>query len=75
MPGVTEWVRRAFAELGPDATVKQVTDYIIAQDPTVPKGYISLTMRKLKQREASLGRKKWGQQRHDKPSQGSLFPE
>jgi len=73
MAGVTDWVRRALAELGPDATTKEVTDYILGKDPTVPKGYISLAMRNLKKAVRERSRTK--QLRAD-PSQGTLdFPE
>ncbi len=48
MGSVTHWVRRALTALGPDATVKQVTDYILGQDPSIPRSYISLAMRNLK---------------------------
>jgi hypothetical protein len=48
--GVTDWVRRALAELGPDASVKQIGDYILARDSSVPRRYISLAVRKLKKK-------------------------
>jgi hypothetical protein len=58
MGNTTDWVRRALAELGPDATVREVTDFILRQDPTVPKSYISLTMRNLKKRGLAADKKK-----------------
>jgi len=58
MPGVTDWVRRALAELGTNATIREVTDFILSQDPTVPKSYISLAMRNLKRRELCAAKKK-----------------
>lgn len=48
--GTTDWVRKALAELGPDASLKQVADYIVARDTTVPRSYISLALRKLKKK-------------------------
>jgi hypothetical protein len=48
--GVTDWVRQALAELGPDASVKQVGDYIVSKDPSVPRSYISLALRNLKKK-------------------------
>jgi len=48
--GVTDWVRRALAELGADASVKQISDYILVRDTTVPRNQIPLAVRKLKQR-------------------------
>ena len=50
MAGATDWVRRALAEMGPDATVKEVTDFIVAKDQTVPRGDIPLALRKLRKR-------------------------
>jgi len=32
MGGATEWVRRALAELGPDANIRQVTANILSRD-------------------------------------------
>lgn len=58
MGAVTHWVRQALTELGSDATVKQVTDYVLRKDASVPKGYISLAMRNLKRRGLSVERKK-----------------
>ena len=58
MPGVTDWVRRALAELGPSATAKEISDFILRQDPTVPKSYISLALRNLKKRELAGDKKK-----------------
>ncbi len=57
MTGVTDWVRRALNELGPNATIREVSDFILRQAPTVPKSYISLAMRNLKKRELPGGKK------------------
>jgi hypothetical protein len=48
--GVTDWVRRALADLGPDASVKQIGDYIVARDPSVPRSYVSLAVRNVKKK-------------------------
>jgi hypothetical protein len=48
MAGVTGLVRQALAELGPGATVKEVTDYVLGKDSRVPKGHVSLAMRNLR---------------------------
>jgi hypothetical protein len=50
--GVTDWVRRAMAELGLEATVKQISDYILLRHPTVLRNQIRLARRKLRQRGA-----------------------
>lgn len=47
MAGVTVWVRRALAELGPDATVKEIAAFILGQDSTIPRAHIPLALRKL----------------------------
>jgi hypothetical protein len=69
MASVTQWVRQALAHLGPNATPKQVTDYILSQEPTVPRGYISLAMRKL----AAAKRQPRGKKLQ--VNQTTLFPE
>ena len=76
MAGVTDWVRRALAELGSDASVKAVTEYVLGKDASVPKGYISLAMRNLNRRELSAAEKRSRRKRpHVNPSQGTLeFP-
>jgi hypothetical protein len=51
--GVTDWVRKALAELGPDASLKQVGDYILSRDATVPQSHISLALRNLKKKPRS----------------------
>lgn len=56
--GVTDWVRKALAELGPDASLKQVGDYILERDATVPRSHISLALRNLKKRGTSFEREK-----------------
>jgi hypothetical protein len=56
--GVTDWVRKALDELGPNAGLKEVGDYIIARDATVPRSYISLALLKLKKRNLSSEREK-----------------
>ncbi len=48
MPGVTAWVRRALAELGPEAPDQEVRKYISERDQTVPLGHVSLALRKLR---------------------------
>jgi hypothetical protein len=48
MAGATDWVRRALAELGPDAPDAEIRAYIREKDPTVPGNYISLALRKLR---------------------------
>jgi|GEM_PF-5383420 len=48
MAGATDWVRRALAELGPDAPDTEVKAYIRGKDPSVPESYISLALRKLR---------------------------
>ena len=51
--GVTDLVRKALAELGPEATLKEIGDYILARDATVPRSYISLALRNLKKKSPS----------------------
>jgi hypothetical protein len=46
--GVTTWVRRALAELGPEAPDQEVRAYIHKNDPTVPLGHVALALRKLR---------------------------
>ena len=46
--GVTAWVRRALAELGPEAPDQEVRAYIRERDATVPLGHVSLALRKLR---------------------------
>jgi hypothetical protein len=48
MGGTTMWVRQAFAELGHDASLQQITEFILTRDPTVPGNSISLAVRKLR---------------------------
>lgn len=73
MGGVTDWVRRALAELGSDATVKEVTDYILGKDSTVPKGHISLAMRNLKLRGLAVDKPRSPTKRpYEGLSQGTL---
>jgi len=74
MPRVTEWVRRALTELGQDASLKAVTSYIQERDPSVPRSYISLALRKLRLAvEGQQARLKPGRAN---PTQGELdFPE
>jgi len=52
MPGVTDMVRRALEQLGPEATLREVTDLVMREDATVRKNYISLALRKLRIRAA-----------------------
>lgn len=77
MGRVTNTVRQALAELGPDATVRVVTEYILDKDPSTPKGYISLAMRNIKRSGLSaVGKRSRSKQPHANPSQGTLeFPE
>lgn len=73
MAGVTDWVQRALAELGPDATVKALTEYVLEKDPSVPQRYISLAMRNLKRRGLSaVGKRSRNKQPHANPSQGTF---
>jgi hypothetical protein len=58
MGAVTRLVRRALAELGPDATLREVTDYIHARDATVARSCISLAMRNVRSRHLGSERKK-----------------
>jgi hypothetical protein len=46
--GVTAWVRRALAELGPEAPDQEVRAFIRDRDPMVPLGHVSLALRKLR---------------------------
>jgi hypothetical protein len=48
MGGVADWVRRALAELGPNAPDRDVKAYISKHAPTVPQGHISLALRKIR---------------------------
>jgi hypothetical protein len=48
MAGVTDWVRRALAELGPDAPDAEVKAYIRENAPDVPETQVSLALRKLR---------------------------
>jgi hypothetical protein len=68
--GVTVWVRRALAELGPEAPDQKVRAYISLRDPTVPLGDVSLALRKLRGQVRPSLRKKPAS---GSQSQGSLF--
>ena len=48
MGNTTEWVRRALAELGPDAPDQEVKAYIREKRSGVPEGQVSLALRKLR---------------------------
>jgi hypothetical protein len=48
MGSTTHWVRQALAELGPTASVSEITAFIIERDSTVAKAHISLAVRKVK---------------------------
>ena len=73
MGGVTHWVRQALAELGPDASAKQVTDYILAINPSIPRSHISLAMRNLKiKRLSAAGERSETRQPLVNPLQGTL---
>jgi hypothetical protein len=69
--GVTAWVRRALAELGPETPDQEVRAYIREKDPTVPLGQVSLALRKVRGHVRPPLRKK--PEPHSE-SQGSLFP-
>jgi hypothetical protein len=76
MGSATEWVRRALAELGPDAPDQEVKAYIRGKDSSVPEGHVSLALRKLRGKMIPTGRKQSRtKQPCAKPSQGDLFPE
>ena len=57
MAGTTDWVRRALAELGPDAPDTEVKAYIRGKDPAVPEGHISLALRRLRGSVIPAGKK------------------
>ena len=56
MAGATDWVRRALAELGPDAPDKEVKAYIRGKAPSVPESQVSLALRKLRGKVISAGK-------------------
>jgi hypothetical protein len=64
MGGVTDLVRQALAELGPDAILRQVTDYVHFKDATVPRNYASLAMRNLRTRGLGSDGKNKPRRRH-----------
>lgn len=70
--GVAAWVRRALAELGPEAPDQEVRVYIREKDPTVPLGHVSLALRKLRGQVRPSLRKK--PESHSE-SQGPLLSE
>ena len=71
MGSITEWVRRALAELGPDALDKEVKAYIRGKDPSVPEGQVSLSLRKLREKVTRAGNEKSRTKRPDEnASQG-----
>jgi hypothetical protein len=57
MPGVTEWVRRALAELGPEAPDQAVKAYIGERDSTVPLGQCLASLTQATREGASLPKK------------------
>lgn len=64
MAGATECVRRALAELGPDAPDTEVKAHIRKKDPRIPEAYVSLALRKLRGKVVRAARKQphkyWG---------------
>lgn len=50
MAGTTESVRRALAELGPDAPDAEVKAYMRDKCPGIPESYVAMTLRKLRGR-------------------------
>jgi hypothetical protein len=70
--GVTAWVRRALAELGPEAPDQEIREYTSERDPTVPLGHVSLALRKLRGPVRPSLRKKPTSASH---AQGPLFSE
>jgi len=58
MAGPTDWVRRALAELGADAPDTDVKAFIRGKDPSIPEGYISLALRKLRGKAVPAVRKR-----------------
>ncbi len=56
MGSATEWVRRALAELGPEAPDQAVKSYIRERDPSVPEGHVALALRKLREPVVATGR-------------------
>lgn len=48
MGGATDWVRRALAELGPDASDAEVKRFIREKDASVPSGHVGLALRKIR---------------------------
>jgi len=48
MASVTDWVRRALTELGPDVPDAKVKAYIREKAPDVPEGHVSLVLRRLR---------------------------
>jgi hypothetical protein len=55
---VTNWVQAALAVLGPDATVREVTDYILRDNPTLPPSYVALALYNLRMKSIRAARKK-----------------
>jgi hypothetical protein len=48
MAGVTDWVRRALDELGPDAPDTKGKAYIREKAPDVPESPVSFALRRLR---------------------------
>jgi hypothetical protein len=48
MAGVTDWVRRALAESGPEVSDQQVKAYVREKDTSVQQDHVSLALRKLR---------------------------
>jgi hypothetical protein len=54
MGNTTGWVRRALADLGPNASDKDVEAYIRDKAPEVPQGQISLALCKIREKLSSF---------------------
>lgn len=73
MGSATEWVRRALAELGPDAPAQTIKAFIRERDWTIPEGHISLALRKVREKAISTERRRSRKkQMRTSPSQGKL---
>jgi hypothetical protein len=77
MSGVTESVRKALDVLGINATDQQVKLYLRENDPTIPQSQISLVLRNLRTKAASLGNEERSRTQTPIPKANhrTLFPE
>jgi hypothetical protein len=73
MGSATEWVRKALAELGPDASDQEVKAFIRGQDSSVPEGHVALALRKPRGKVIPPGKQSRTNQTRAKPSQGELY--